>query len=171
MASQYRIKRGPVIGLLLIIGVVGGLLLARSSVRPKVEVYQGVSVPAAYDGTTYAFDGLVCVQASSIGATVDSVSSGSVTRLGLRPAADPVTVAFPVAAGAVLPLQGAKLAAGDQECTRLLLTARGMGDRRAEPIRLHFRYGPFGLLRSSITVTPPVTLQVTGTGTDPRTTA
>ena len=171
MASEYRLKRGPIIGLLLIVGVVGALFLARGSVRPRVDVYAAVTVPAAYAGTTYAFDALVCVHTSSVGATIDAVSAGGSTRLGLRPVGLPVTVAFPVAGDAVAPLAGAKVAAGDQRCTRLLVTAKGTGDQRADPVRLHFRYGPFGLLRRSETVTPPVTLQVTGTGTDPRTTA
>jgi len=171
VASEYRLKRGPVVGLLLIVGVVGALLVARSSVRPQVDVYGAVTVPAAYDGTTYAFDSLVCVHASSVGATVDDVSAAGGTAVGLRPAGRPVTVAFPVAADAVTPLEGTRIAAGDQTCTRLLVTARGRGDQRAGRVRLHFTYGPFGLLRRSQTVTPPVTLQVTGTGTDPRTTA
>ncbi|HEU0101847.1 MAG TPA: hypothetical protein VFR07_05950 [Mycobacteriales bacterium] len=171
MAAEYRLKRGPILILLLVVGVVGALLVARSSVRPEVDVYSPVTVPAAYDGTTYAFDGLLCLRASSIGVTVDDVSSSGGTRLGLRPAGAPVTVAFPVEPDALAPLVGATVPAGDQVCTRLLLTAAGSGDRRAEPVRLAFRYGPFGVLRRSVTVTPPATLQVTGSGTDPRTTA
>lgn len=171
MASEYRLKRGPVVGLLLVVGLVGALLVARGSTRPHVDVFQGLTLPAAYDGTTYAFDGLLCVRASSVGATVDGVSSGTGARLGLRPSGAPVTEAFPVAAGALSPLAGTRVAAGDQTCLRLLLTPHGSGDHRAAPVRLHFRYGPLGLLRSSVTVTPPITLQVTGTGTDPRTTA
>ena len=171
MASQYRLKRGPIIGLLLLIGVVGALLVARGSVRPQVDVYSPVTVPAAYAGTTYGFDSLVCVHASSIGATLDEVRSSGSTRLGLRPAGRPVTVAFPVEPTALTSAEGLKIAAGDQQCTRLTVTAQGSGDQRPEPVRLHFTYGPFGLLRRSQTVTPPVVLQVTGTGTDPRTTA
>ena len=171
MASEYRLKRGPVVGLLLVVGVVGALLVARSSVRPQVDVYSPVTVPAAYTGTAYGFDALVCVHASSVGATLSSVSSRGSTRLGLRPAGRPVTVAFPVDGGALVPAEGLHIAAGDQQCTRLVVTARGPGDQRADPVELHFTYGPFGLLRRSQTVTPPVVLQVTGTGTDPRTTA
>lgn len=171
MASEYRLKRGPIIGLLVIVGIVGALLVARSSVRPQVDLYSPVTVPAAYAGTTYGFDALVCVHASSIGATLDEVSASGSTRLGLRPPGTPVTVAFPVDPQAVVPAEGLEVAAGDQQCTRLLVTAQGQGDQRADPVRLHFTYGPFGLLRRTETVTPPVVLQVTGTGTDPRTTA
>ena len=53
----------------------------------------------------------------------------------------------------------------------MLVTADGQGDRSAGPVQVRFRYGPFGLFRASSTVTPPVVLQVTGTGTDPRSTA
>lgn len=169
MASEYRLKRGPVLVLLLVVGVVGALVLARSSVRPHIDVYGAVTVPAAYDGTTYAFDGLVCLRGSSVGATVRSTATQAGTRIGLRPDGAPPAVAFPVAADAVRPLDGTAIPAGDQTCTRVLVSPHGQGDRRAAPVSVSFRYGPFGLLRSTVRVTPPVTLQVTGTGTDPRT--
>lgn len=167
MASRYRLKRGPVIGLALVVGVVGGFVLLRGSVRPTVDVAAPLAVPQAYDGTTYGFDGLVCVGASSVGATVRA-DDGAGTRIGLRPAGTPVTVAFPVAADALRPLDGARLSAGDELCTRLLVTPRGQGPQAAARVTLHFSYGPLGLLRTSRTVTPPITFQVTGTGTDPR---
>ena len=53
----------------------------------------------------------------------------------------------------------------------MLVTARGQGEQHAEPVQVHLRYGPFGLLRSTVDVTPPVVLQVTGDGDDPRTRA
>ena len=168
MASQYRLKRGPVLGLLLLIGVVGGLLLLRSSTRPVVDVYGAIAVPDAYEGTTYAFDGLVCLSASSIGASVGSVTTSGSTRIGLQPEGSRVTVAFPVPPEALGSLDGARIAAGEQLCTRLVVTADGRGELRADPVEVRFRYGPFGLLRASSTVEPPVTLQVTGTGPDPR---
>ncbi len=171
MASEYRLKKGPVLGLLLVVGVVGALLLARNYVKPHVDVYAPVTVPAAYEGTTYAFDGLVCLRGSSSGATVSGTRDGRDTRLGLRPDGAPVTVAFPVAAGAVRPLAGAQVPAGEQRCARVVVTPHAQGDVRAQAVRVSFRYGPFGVLRSTATVVPPVTLQVTGTGTDPRTTA
>jgi len=171
VASQYRLKRGPAVALLLLVGVVGALLLARGSVKPGVDVYAAVTVPAAYDGTTYAFDGLVCLRGSSVGASVRGVSGGRDTRIGLRPADAAVTVAFPVAQDAVRPLDGADVPAGDQQCTRVLVSPHGQGEQRAGQVRVSFRYGPFGLLRTTARVTPPVTLQVTGRGQDPRASA
>jgi hypothetical protein len=171
LLQQYRLRRGPVLVLLLLVGVAGALLISRSQVRPQVDVFGPVTVPAAYDGTTYAFDGVLCVRASSVGTQVTATGAGSATRVGLRPDGAPPAVAYPVDARAVQPLAGTTVAAGDQVCTRLLVTPHGQGDRAAEPVTLSFRYGPFGLLRSSTTVTPPVVLQVTGTGVDPRATA
>lgn len=169
MASEYRLKRGPVIVVLAVVAVLGVLLIGRSSVKPQVDVYGAITVPDAYDGTTYAFDGLVCLRASSIGARIGGSADGGDTRIGLRPDGAPVTIAYPVRMGDIRPLSGTQVSAGDQQCTRVLVTPHGAGQRRAGAVRVSFRYGPFGLLRSTATVVPPVTLQVTGTGTDPRT--
>lgn len=169
MASSYRLKRGPVIALLLVVGVVGALLLGRGQLRPALDVYDPVVVPAAYAGTTYAVDGAVCLRASSAGASVSGVEDGGGTRIGLRPEGTPVTIAFPVAQDALAPLDGLDVAAGDSTCTRVLVTPDGQGEQRAQEVSLKVRYGPFGLLRTTMSVTPPVTLQVTGTGSDPRT--
>ena len=129
-------------------------------------------MPDAYAGTAYAFDGLVCLQAGSIGAEVAEASGttggGVDTELGLRPPGRPPAVAFPVT-DASLPLAGLRLPAGEQTCARVLVTADGPGERRAGPVSVRFRYGPFGVFRATSTITPPVVLQVTGTGTDPRT--
>lgn len=169
MASTYRLRRGPLIALIVIVGVLGALLLARGSGRPQVDVYGAVTVPDAYDGTTYAVDGLVCLRATSGDATVREATGSDRTRIGLRPQGAPPAVAFPVPADAVRSLDGAEVPAADSRCSRLLVTARGLGAQQADPVRLSFRYGPLGLLRTTVEVTPPVTLQVTGTGTDPRT--
>lgn len=168
MASEYRLKRGPVLVLLAVVGVVGAFVLARGSVKPQVDVYGAITVPDAYEGTTYAFDGLVCLSASSVGASVRGDDQDGTTRIGLRPEGDAVTVAYPAPQDALAPLDGTSVPAGEQQCTRVLVTADAQGEVRADPVRVGFRYGPFGLLRSTTTVTPPVTLQVTGTGTDPR---
>ncbi len=159
------------IGLLLLVGLVGGLLVLRSSTRPAVDVYGAVTVAEAYQGTTYGFDGLVCLRASSIGASVSSVRSSGDTRIGRTPEGARVAVAYPVPPDALASLEGVQIAAGDQLCTRLTVTPQGLGEQRAAPVEVRFRYGPLGLLRAGRTVTPPVTLQVTGTGTDPRTSA
>ena len=168
---SYRLRRGPVVGLLVLVGVVGALLLARVAARPRVEVFSSITVPTAYAGTTYAFDGLVCLHASSIGAEVVDVRAGPRTQLALRPPGEHVTVAFPVPARAAAPLVGTRLTAAEQQCTRLLVTPDDRGDLHAAPVSVRFRYGPLGLLRARVEVTPPVTLQVTGTGTDPRSAA
>lgn len=168
LLQQYRLRRGPVLALLVLVGVVGALLISRASVRPQVDVFGPVAVPAAYAGTTYAFDGVLCVRATSVGTTVSSSVPDGATRVGLRPEGTPPAIAYPVDDAAVRPLSGASVAAGDQVCTRLLVRPGTTGRAVAAPVRLSFRYGPFGLLRSSTTVTPPVTLDVTGTGQDPR---
>ena len=175
LLSGYRLKRGPALAVLLVVGLVGALLIGRSSTRPGLVVLTPVTVPAAYAGTTYAFDGLVCVQAGSIGARVSSVegstAAGVRTEIALRPPGAPPAVAFPVPADASLPLQDLELPGGGEQCARVLVTADGQGERAAGPVEVRFRYGPFGLFRSGSTVTPPVVLQVTGTGTDPRATS
>ena len=172
MSSTYRLKRGPALVVLVVLGVVGALLIGRSSTRPTVYVLTPVTVPAAYAGTTYAFDGLVCLQAGSVGAEVSGVDASTVagvrTEIALRPAGAPPAVAFPVAPTASRPLEGLRIAAGDDPCARVLVTADGQGDRAAGPVQVRFRYGPFGVFRATSDVTPPVVLQVTGTGTDPR---
>ena len=175
MSSTYRLKRGPAVAVLVLVGVVGTLLIGRSSTRPTLYVLTPVTVPAAYAGTTYAFDGLVCLQAGSIGARVSGVDQSTVagvrTEIALRPPGAPPAVAFPVEAGASAPLEGLRIAGGDDQCARVLVTADGQGERAAGPVQVRFRYGPFGVFRASSTVTPPVLLQVTGTGTDPRSSA
>jgi len=171
MASEYRLKRGPVLALLLLVGIVGALLIARSSTMPQVDTAGEVTVPAAYAGTTYAVDTLVCLQTRGLAATVTEVRDGGgpvTTLLRRRPADAAVAVAYPVAPDAGTTLQGVRIGAADEECVRVLATPSAQGDQRASAVTVRFRYGPFGILRSGVTVTPPVLLQVTGTGTDPR---
>ncbi len=168
-----RTHRRLVLTVLLVVGVAGALLIARGSLRPQLTTLAPVTVPAAYVGTTYAFDGLVCLAARSVPVQVaevtDSDQGGVRTRLVGRPAGATVAVAFPVPADAGESLVGSRLGAGEERCLRVLTTQAATGERRAGPVRLRVRYGPFGVLRSGLEVTPPVVLQVTGTGTDPRT--
>ena len=77
-------------------------------------------------------------------------------------------MAFPVPDGASRDLVGLQLDAGEEQCVRVLTTATAQGEVRGAPVEVRFSYGPLGVLRSGLTVTPPVVLQVTGTGTDPR---
>lgn len=166
--SQYRLKRGPVLVLLLVVGVVGAFLIARSTARPTLEALAPVTVPMAYEGTTYAFDGLVCLRAGAFGAQVTEATGADGTSLALRPEGAPLTVAFPVPGGASQDLVGLELDAGEERCVRVLATPSAQGEARGGPVQVRFSYGPLGVLRSGLTVTPPVVLQVTGTGTDPR---
>ncbi len=157
---------------MLLIGVVGALVIARGSLRPQATTTAAVTVPEAFAGTTYAFDGMACLAAKSVPVTVTSASDSELqgvrTRAAVRPPAAPVTVAYPAPPDAGDPLAGVRVAAGEERCFRVLVTASGTGERRAGPVEMRVTYGPFGLLRSTLRLTPPVTLQVTGTGTDPR---
>ena len=170
--SDYRLKRGPVIVLLVLVGLFGTFFIGRSSTRPVLDVQAPVTVPQAYAGTPYAFDGLVCLRASSVAAEVTGVSGGTggevVTQLLQRPPGSPVTVAFPLEGDAGAPLDGLRVASGDSTCLRVVVAADGQGDQRAREVEVSVAYGPLGLLRSTLSVTPPVLLQVTGTGRDPR---
>lgn len=167
-----RLRRKTVLVVLLVVGVLGGLVIARGSLRPQATTTGPVTLPEAYAGTTYALDGMACLAARSVPVTVtgasDSELQGVRTRAVLRPPSAPVTVAYPVPPDAGDPLVGARVAAGEERCFRVLVTASGTGERRAGPVEMRVRYGPFGLLRSTLRLTPPVTLQVTGTGADPR---
>ncbi len=168
VASSYRLRRGPALGVLLLVAVVGAYVVLRGSLSPQVDLSAPVTVPEAYAGTTYALDGVVCLRGRSTGASVASVSSPGGTRLGLRPPGSALAVAFPVDPGAVDRLEGARVPSGDELCTRLLVTPSATGEVRAGPVEITLHYGPFGLLSRTRTVRPPVVLQVTGTGTDPR---
>lgn len=169
--SQYRLKRGPVVALLLVIGVVGALAIARSSTRPQVQTLSLVTVPEAYAGTTYAVDGLVCLQATAVGARVTEVTgedAPATVDLVQRPPGTPPAVAYPVAPDDGTPLEGLELGRGEERCVRVLGRSDAQGDQRAGPVEVRFAYGPLGLLRAGVTVTPQLLLQVRGTGADPR---
>ena len=167
-----RNHRRLVLAGLAALGVLGALLISRGALRPELTTLAPVTVPQAYAGTTYAFDGLVCLAAKSVPAEITQASDSTLgtvrTRVVGRPAGAPVAVAFPVPPEAADPLVGGRVAAGDERCLRVLVTPSALGEHVAGPVRLQVRYGPFGLLRSGLEVTPPVRLQVTGTGTDPR---
>lgn len=168
---EYRIKRGPVVGLLVVVALVGSYLIGRASLRPSLELLAPVTVPEAYEGTTYAFDGLVCLTAGDVGVEVTGVQDGGgpvETQLRQAPEGAPVTVAFPLEGEPGASLEGLRIPAGEQACVRVLTTPTRQGEERATEVEVSFRYGPGGLLRSSVSARPPVLLQTTGTGTDPR---
>ncbi|MCW2715660.1 MAG: hypothetical protein JWN88_2707 [Frankiales bacterium] len=170
-----RLRRVPRRRLLLgvlVIAVLGAVLVVALGARASARAVFPVGVEQAYAGTTYAFDGVVCVRSQVTGATVDRVTvrqaAGSTTRL-VRPAGGPPTLGFPVDPAAGAAAKGYRVAAGAEDCgLRLLVTPDRTGALRAGALDLGLRYGPGGLLRRTITLEPPVTLDVTATGADPR---
>jgi hypothetical protein len=160
--------------LLVLAGAAVVLLVGTAlNTRPAAGTVDPVAVPDAHTGTAYAFDGAVCLSAPA-GATVAEVevqqAPGGTTRVLLPPPEARPVVAFPVEPGA----SGAEVAdypvpAALQDCElRLLVTPEQQGVVQAGSVRVRYRYGPGGLLRSTTTVTPPVTLEVNATGPDPR---
>lgn len=167
-----RVRRGPLLLAVAVIAVVSGLAVFALGARPDVEVLNAVPLERGYVGTTYAYDGLVCVGSQVTSTTVRGVevrpSDGATTRL-VRPPRDAApTVGFPVEDEGA-PVDGYEVGAGDSDCDlRLLVTPTRTGEVRAGTLRLSLAYGPGGLLRRTVEVTPTVTLDVTSTGTDPR---
>lgn len=173
-----RLRRVPRRRLLLgvlVVAVVSALLIVALGARPSGEASFPVGVEAAHQGTTYAFDGVVCLDSPVTSATVDDVeveqARGTTTRL-VRPLDGRPTLGFPVDPRAGASTDGYTLAPGSQDCgLRLLVTADRQGDLGAGTVRLRLRYGPGGLLRRTVTLEPPVTLSVTQTGPDGRASA
>ena len=168
-----RVRRRPLLLAVLAAGALALVLLVALGTRPSVGTVRPVSVPDAQVGTTYAFDGAVCLTAPT-GATVVGVeveqAPGGRTRVVLPPPDEPPTVAFPVAAdasgGEVVDY---RVPVDEDDCElRLLLTPDREGEVRAGTVRVRFRYGPGGLLRRTGSVDPAVSLDVTGSGRDPR---
>ena len=156
---------------MLVVAVVSGALLFVFSARPSGDVLSPVAVEQAHVGTSYAFDGVVCLGSEAAGSTVDSVTveqaAGGTTEL-VRPDG-PVTVGFPVDAGEAEPAEGYEIAAGGQDCTlRVLLTPDELGRVEAGTLRVRLSYGPGGLLWRTVSLRPQVSLDVTETGPDPR---
>lgn len=180
-AAGRRGLRGRFRRRTLLLGVLGVavLVLLLSSVlgsRPSVGTVLPVEVPEAHVGTTYAFDGAVCLDAP-FGATVASVevqqAPGGTTRVGLPPEGARPAVAFPVdpeAAGSEV--AGYEVPEGTSDCSlRLTVTPEQQGEVAAGQVRVRYRYGPADLLRRTATVRPAVTLDVSRTGPDPRSSA
>lgn len=172
MSLRGRVRRKPLLVGVAVVAVASGVSVVALGARPDVEVLNAVPVEAAYVGTTYAFDGLVCVGSQVTATTVTGVeveqAPGSTTRLVRLPEDAAPTVGFPVDDEGA-PVDGYEVPAGESECElRLLVTPTGTGEVSAGRLALSVSYGPGGLLRRTIDVTPGVTLSVTGTGTDPR---
>ncbi len=159
---------------MLAVAVLGALAVVTTGARPDAEASFPVGVEAAHVGTTYAFDGVLCLGSSVAGSTVADVqveqAPGSTTRL-TRPVEGSPTLGIPVDGdvAAAEPAEGYAVPAGEQDCElRLLVTADRMGELQAGRIRLRLAYGPGGLLRRTFTLEPPITLDATQTGPDTR---
>ena len=170
-----RLRRVPRRRLLLgVLGIaiLGAVLVVALGARASARATFPVGVEQAYAGTTYAFDGVICVQSQVTSATVDGVrirqAAGSTTRL-VVPAGGPPTLGFPVDPAVGAPAKGYRIAAGAEDCgLRLLVTPDRTGMLRAGKVELTLGYGPGGLLRRTVALEPPLTLDVTQTGKDPR---
>ena len=160
---------------MLTVGVLGGFGIFALQARPDAGGTVVVPLGEAYVGTTYAFDGVVCLGSPRASATVLGIevtqAPGGTTQV-LEPPRDarPV-IGFPVdAADAGTSVSDYSVPAGEQDCTlRVLVTPTGTGTVQAGTVAVEMAYGPLGLLRRTVTAVPQVTLDVTGTGTDPRT--
>ena len=74
MALRGRVRRKPLLVGVALVAVLGGLLVFALGARPGVEVLNAVPLERGYVGTTYAFDGLVCVGSQVTATTVTGVS-------------------------------------------------------------------------------------------------
>lgn len=156
---------------LLTVGVLGALVIVALGARPSAEASLTVGLERSYVGTTYAFDGVVCVVSPQLAAEVLSVeveqAEGSTTRL-VRPPPGPPVIGFPVA-DAGDDVADHPVPPGEGDCRlRLLVTPTRTGAVTAGTLRIRMAYGPWGLLRRTAAVQPEIRLDVTGTGTDPR---
>lgn len=169
----YRLRRGPALALLVVVGVLGSVVIVAGQLRPSLDVYDPVVVTGAAVGTTYAVDDQLCLRAAEVAARVSDVrvadAPGLDVALGLPPDDRPPVIAFPVEPDAVRPLEDALAPTDALLCLRLLLTPEREGTLPAPQVSVAVRYGPFGLLRRTFDVRPPTTVQADRTGTDPRT--
>lgn len=174
MAARVRgrFRRRQLLLGVLVVAVVSGVLVVALGARPSADAPSPVGLEAAHVGTTYGFDGVVCLGSQVAGSTVDRVeveqAPGSRTALVVPPAGR-LTLGFPVDPDAGRAVTGYAVPAGDQDCTlRVLVTPSRTGRVTAGTLKVRLRYGPGGLLRRTASVTPRLVLDVTGTGPDPR---
>lgn len=166
-----RFRRRTLLLGVLVVAVVSGLLVVAVGARPTAESGGEVLAGPAYVGTTYAFDGVVCLGSQLAGSTVEGVqvqqASGTTTELVRGPEGAP-SIGFPVDPQAQQEIEGMPVAAGELDCTtRLLVTPDRQGELSAGTLEVRLSYGPGGLLRRTATIRPDVVLQVSGTGPDP----
>lgn len=172
-APRTRPRRRRLLLGVLAVAAVTGVLLVASWMRPSLEPGTTIVLPDAHEGTAYAFDGVVCLGSGSIGATVRSLeveqSAAATTRLVQAPEGAPPTLGFPVPNADGEPLDGRRVAAGELDCeARLVVVPERAGTVQAGRVRVTYGYGPGGLLRRTASLQPAVTLEVSGTGPDPR---
>ncbi len=167
-----RFRRRPLLLAVLAVAVVTGLLVFALGARPTAELGGQVVAEPAYVGTTYAFDGVVCLGSQVTGSTVEGVEveQGAGTTIDLVPGPEGApTLGFPVDPEAQQEVEGLELPAGELDCTlRLLVTPEREGRLDVGTLKVRLSYGPGGLLRRTATVRPDVTLVVTSSGPDPR---
>ena len=170
LRGRYR-RRTLLLGV-LVVAVVSGLLVFALGARPTAEPGGQVLAEPAYVGTTYAFDGVICLGSQVAGSTVEGVeveqAAGTTTELVPGPEGAP-TLGYPVDPEAQEEVEGLELPAGELDCTlRLLVTPQRQGRVEAGTLKVRLSYGPGGLLRRTASLRPDVALEVTGTGPDPR---
>ncbi len=94
-----RFRRRTLLLGVLVIAVVSGVLVFALGARPTAELGGQVVAEPAYVGTTYAFDGVVCLGSQVAGSTVEGVeveqAVGTTTDLVRAPEGAP-TLGFPV---------------------------------------------------------------------------
>jgi hypothetical protein len=167
-----RFRRRPLLLGVLVVAVVSGVLVFALGARPTAELGGQVVAEPAYVGTTYAFDGVVCLGSQVAGSTVEGVeveqAAGTTIDL-VRGPEGPPTLGFPVDPEAQQEVEGLELPAGQLDCTpRLLVTPQREGRLQVGTLEVRLSYGPWGLLTRTATIRPDVALEVTGTGPDPR---
>jgi len=172
MAIRGRVRRRPLLIGVAVVAVASGVAVFALGARPDVEVLNAVPLERGFVSTTYAYDGLVCVGSQVTATRVTGASAtaedGADVSVVQPPAGSPPTVGFPVRDGGS-PAAGYEVPAGEPECgLRLLVTPTRTGSVSAGELELSLAYGPGGVLRRTVTVRPDVTLDVTGTGVDPR---
>ena len=167
-----RFRRRTLLLGVLVVAVLSGLLVFALGARPTAELGGRVVAEPTYVGTTYAFDGVVCLGSQVTGSTVEGVeveqAAGTTIDLVPGPQGAP-TLGFPVDPEAQEEVEGLELPAGELDCTlRLLVTPQRQGRLEVGTLKVRLSYGPGGLLRRTATIRPDVALEVTGTGPDPR---
>ena len=171
MRVRGRWRRRPLLLGVLVLALLSGAVVFAVGARPTADP-DGEVVAPAHVGSTYAFDGVVCVGSQVTGSTVDAVeveqSAGGRTEL-VRPSDGPPTLGFPVEPDSSDPVEGYDVPAGESDCSlRLLVTPDRLGRIEAGVLRVRLTYGPGRLLRRTASVRPQVVLDVRETGPDPR---